>query len=376
MKYFNLDLHVSVASDVATNLDYLGHTVDENCMSGHWWALNKPRAHRGTTLDKRDGRIGYGPINLATWEGIFWRPVLPDDTMDVSQEMADKCPELASYDGFICCYPPSFAYLYAKFNKPIIMDVPIRYEWPFTANADHWHRWNRYLAAGQDSGQIRLVGNSVYECKYYEWFTGRKMTYISSTCEYIDRFSPKWRPGSQEIVYSMGEHAGCREAAQNVPGVQFIRDAKPQYLHSDIAAAKAVVWIPYNCSIMSFFEHYWLNIPIFVPSARFLLELYARKCAMSQVSWNYEHTGSLLPCASESINLPDPNHKDGLIHWLDFYDFYNVSEHPHITYFDSWAELKTLLDSVDLQQVSTGMAQQNIRRKERNISAWNTITKP
>lgn len=372
MRFFNIDLHVSVISDVAANIHYLGHSVEENCMSGHWWALNKPRGYRGTSPGP-NGRVGYGPINLATWEGIFWRPVLPDDTMDVTEEVARKCPELADFDGFICCYPPSFAYLYGKFGKPIIVDVPVRYEWPFTQNVDHWNRWNRYLAAGQDSGQIRLVGNSVYECRYYEYFTGRKMTYISSTCEYIDRFAPKYAMvrNHQDVVWAMGEHAGCREAAANVPGVQFIRDAKPQYMHTDIPQAKAVVWIPYNCSIMSFFEHYWLNIPIFVPSEKFLLELYARKAAMSQFSWNYDHTGSLLPRVG--TDLPDPNLREGVPAWLPFYDFYNRDEHPHVVYFDSWADLKALLETTDLNLVSGKMTAHNIMRKERNIGEWKKI---
>jgi hypothetical protein len=39
--------------------------------------------------------------------------------------------ELEQYDGFICCYPPIFAMLYQRFNKPIIIDIPIRYEYPW-----------------------------------------------------------------------------------------------------------------------------------------------------------------------------------------------------------------------------------------------------
>jgi len=370
MKFFNLDLHVSVISDVATSFEQLGHTVDENCMSGHWWALSKPRGHRGTSPGP-NGCVGYGPVNLSTWESMFWLPPLPDGTTAITKMMAAQCPELRNYDGFICCYPPSFVYVYGDLGKPVIMNAPIRYEFPFQQQPEHWRRFNDYLVKGQDSGMIHPVGNSVYECQYYEYFTGRPMTHISSLCEYIDRFSPKWS-GGRNVFWSFGEHTGSREAANRVKGVQFIRDAIPQYQHADIPQAKGVVWIPYNCSVMSFFEHYWLNIPIFVPTPRLLLELYHAKMALSQFSWNYDHTGSLLPRVGTS--LPDPNHKDSVPQWLDFYDFYNLTEFPYISYFDSWPDLQNLMDGTDLQKTSSLMAAHNQVRKQRVLAQWTGIT--
>lgn len=376
MHLFNLDIHVSVIEDVVTNLQQLGHTVESHVMSAHYWALDKPRACRGTGDLAREGNVGFGSVNLATWEGMWWEQKPDDALSSAGKRWHAENPQLEDFDGYICCYPPAFALLYEKFSKHIIINMPVRYEFPFTNHPEQWNIFNQYLVEGVTAGRITVVGNSRYETDYYEYFTGQPALHISSLCEYIDRRASKYAP-TQPHFLAFGEHAGCRTACANVPAVQFVRDFYGpskgyNYPHSDIPQCRGIVWIPYNCSIMSFFEHYWLNVPLFVPTQRFLLELGDQTLALSQTTWHAPNVpSSHLP--RSGTDMPDPNIRAGRAAWLPAYDFYNVEEFPHVSYFDSWPELKDLLANTDLQAVSAKMAQWNTVRKTLNQVKWTKV---
>ena len=372
MKLFNLDIHVSVIEDVLGNVQPLGHSVESHVMSAHWWALDKQRANRGTDSGP-NGKIGYGCVNLLSWENMWWEPKPSDALTNIAKRYHEQNPHLEEFDGYICCYPPAFALLYEKFSKHVIVDMPIRYETPFTNLPEGWHMLNKYLTEGVDKGKITVVGNSQYECEYYRYFTGQSCLYISSLCEYIDRRAHKYSP-SKPFFFAFGENGGCVAAGSKLPNVKWVRGCYPgyNYPHSEIPMCQGIVWFPYNVSIMSFFEHYWLNIPMFVPTKRFIIELWHHTLALSQITWHApKWTGSNIPCAT--TGLLDPHTREGVAAWLDLYDFYNVTELPHISYFDSWDELAEQLKTTDLPAVSQRMAAQNEIRKAKNLAKWATV---
>jgi hypothetical protein len=374
MNLFNLDIHVSVIEDVIGGLQPLGHTVESHVMSAHWWALDKQRASRGTDAPP-DGRIGYGCVNLRSWENMWWEPKPHDALTGIGKRYHAENPQLENYDGYVCCYPPAFALLYEKFSKHVIVNMPIRYETPYTNQPEGWRMLNKYLTEGVTSGKITVVGNSRYDAEYYQYFTGQPAIHISSLCEYIDRRAHKYSPSKPDF-FAFGEHAGCREAARRVPGVRFVRDCYTgyNYPHREIPMCRGIVWIPYNCSIMSFFEHYWLNIPLFVPTRKFVIELWEQEFALSQITWHApKWTGSNIPPADGQLRLPDPHTRNGVIEWLALYDFYNEDEFPHITYFDSWDDLARKLKTADLPSISKGMAEHNKLRKIKNTEKWAAV---
>ena len=366
MKFFNMDLHVSVIEDVTTQLRTLGHDVESHLMSGHAWALQKDRARCGSG-DGDQGKVGYGSINLNTWELLF------DDmpTLALVDQWQRENPQLDAFDGFIATYPPAFALLYEKFRGHVILDIPVRYDLHFTRNPDAWRQFNERLAAAQDTGKLTVVANNRYDAVYYTGFTGRHAIHISNTCDYIDRLAPKWSPRGTNKLLAFGEHAGCRAASRAVRNVLFVRDALPQqYLHEELIRALGIVWIPYNASIMSFFEHYWLNIPMFVPSQAFLVRLWESHLALSQLTWHKSlANGSNLRCEV----VPDPHTREGVVRWMPLYDFYDTEEFPHLTYFDSWGDLQDKIARTEFHVISKRMAEHNVVRKGRNLERWRTI---
>ena len=43
MRFFNIDLHVSVIADLKNIFGKLGHSVDDKCLSGHSFVFNRTR---------------------------------------------------------------------------------------------------------------------------------------------------------------------------------------------------------------------------------------------------------------------------------------------------------------------------------------------
>jgi len=376
MRFFDLDLHVSVIEDVAWHLRNLGHTVDSHLMSGHNWALGRPKASMGNGPGLH--KIGYGSVNLATWESLFDKLVDGEYAQVKAWQEENKHLD-GEYDGFIATYPPAFALLYEKFAGKVIIDAAIRYELHFTERPELWRDFNERLHKMQDAGRLRLVANSRYDAAYIEYFSGLKTRRIPSLCAYIDEHTPKCtRRGTKFLAF--GDHPGARECAKEFPNeVFFVRDILQQYRHDEIIKAKGVVWFPYNVNAMSFFEQYWLEIPLFVPSMKFMVELRDKGLAGTQMTWHRNvGGGSNLPAFDNSLAnhvLGDPNGPDGFTQWMRLWDFYDNVEFPFIIYFDSWADLREKMAAKDYEPTSTLMREHNVKRRASNLAAWKEVVK-
>lgn len=322
MNFFNIDLHISVIADVKNIFTKLGHTVTDKSLSGHAFVFNRSQ-------DRMD------VISPANWRWL-------------NSQMCDAFyqrykDELAHYDGFICTYPPSFALLYEKFNKPIIIQVPIRFEVPFENNPGELKRFINFLKHGIDNKQILPVCNSLYDKRYCEKFTEREWLHIPNICEYtgID-----CRGGTDFLLYSRVP------VKANHPNVK----DKDLYLGHNyqwnvLNTVKGIVHLPYNASTMSIFEQYTGNIPLLFPTPEFNMELYRRGLTLSELSWT-----------STKQDGPD---------WIALADYYDKNWMPYITYFSSFQDLRNILDhSFDTQDISNRMKAFNVERKNRVYNLW------
>jgi hypothetical protein len=342
MKLFNLDCHISVIADLKQIFENLGHKVDSRSISGHNWVF---------------GKI---PDSVKVINPQNWRNIDEDMCNKFYEEYKE---ELSNYDAFICTYPLSFSLLYEKFNKPIILHIPIRYEVPFQSNKTKWEYFNKYLRDGIDKKIIIPVANSLYDKKYFEFFVQKECDYIPNICEYTNTF---WENKNEKFLYY------SRLPFSNPILVD--KSSLGKYEWSDISKYRGIVMIPYNCSTMSIFEFYSSNIPLFAPTKKFMMELYEKypNYVLNELSWN--KVSNMIPRSIINCDqYNDPNFYNNnqiMSNWISLSDFYNEEWMPYITYFDSFDDLIMKLKTADVQEISEKMRIFNIQRKNKIYNFW------
>jgi hypothetical protein len=347
MKIFNLDCHVSVIADLKQIFENLGHDVTSWSISGSNWIFNNKTAN-------------VDVVNQQTWHSL-------------DKNMADSFyerykDELSTYDAFICTYPPSFSLIFEKFNKPIILQIPIRYEVPFQNNSNKWNYFNDFLRDKIDSGLVIPVANSEYDRKYFEFFVNRDCKLIPNICEYTNA---KYNPDKDQFLYS------SRLPIKFDSNYIVDKSSLGRFQWSDLYSYKGIIIIPYNCSTMSIFEYYTANMPIFCPSLKFMTDLYKNypSHVLSEISWNRISgmaPGSIIDC-DRSNDPNDYNNLNTMKKWIEFSDFYNKDWMPHIIYFDSLNDLSLKLKQTNLEEVSKNMSVFNSTRKQKIYSEWKEI---
>jgi hypothetical protein len=228
----------------------------------------------------------------------------------------------------------------------------------------------------------------LYDVEYAKYFTGiPNIELLPSYCGYV---KVKYAPTRSQILIGPGGDAnlihegivqGLYKAAEGTE-LKFARYRKlyQQYEYSDLAAHPAMVMIPYQASIMTIFECYRMQIPMFVPSPSLLVEWHMQFNLLYQRTWPGTYGNrverSLLPRHPNSTSIIssfDPNNdfsKDAMLGWLQFSDFY---QWPHITTFDNWEHLIKLLSSIDLNKVSSDMGEFNVKQEADIKKKWENV---
>jgi hypothetical protein len=133
---------------------------------------------------------------------------------------------------------------------------------------------------------------------------------------------------------------------------------KRHYEYYEIAEHPGIIYVPYQVSVMSLFEQYRMNIPLFFPSLDLLTEWHYKYCVINERTWDTVYgnrkNASIIPGVLDS-DIPDPNNefdRGAIRYWLQFSDFY---QWPHITYYNSTDDLAMKLITTNLVEVSKKM---------------------
>lgn len=351
MKFFNVDYHATVIEDVARILRRLGHEVVSHNCSGHSWVFGRQPAP------------SFGGMTNEN----YWH-------FDPEQFRRDH-PELEQYDGFIFCYPPGFAEVFQAFKKPTIMVMPIRYEYGYWGDVPRWLKFNAWIRQAMAEKLLWPVANSRFDAEYFKYFTGLEAQYIPSLCDFYGLHYNDAHPKTSEaIIWDARSEAVANHVLANVPGTVYLRRRYPQYRMETIVRHRALVHVPYNASMMSLFEHYAMDIPLFVPTPDHLLHLKACYGAISELSFYqtcHSPNGSLIPAAQSGV--PDPNlytDPNAMRYWMQYYDCYNTAELPYIHQFSSMEELRDQLATCYFSGVSGMMRNWNAIRSQRITEKW------
>jgi hypothetical protein len=352
LRFFNLDLHISVIADLKNIFESMGHEVVNWSISGHTWVFGKPRDV-------------VEIVNENTWGNL-------------NQEMCDQFYErykdfLNQFDGFIVTHTPAFALLFEKCNKPIIIVNSTRYECPFTRSPAHWAWLNEYLREGVKKNQIFIVSNNKGDSNYLRYYTGIESDVIPSLCLYTNA---KYR-GTEYLFIPhglWGADAGFDRDWNSLSKRMRVFTSLPWgYSWQDLYNLKGVVHFPYQISTMSLFEQYSANMPLFFPTKEFLFKLhqYYPNSILCHLSYLREPDFLANPRPQE-----DPNNVpnlDVVRQWIEWADYYDTENMPYIQYFDSFDHLYSLLLTSNFDEISQKMAEHNKVRQATVFKKWQEI---
>jgi len=307
MRFFNLDLHISVIADVKNILEAQGHEVINWSLSGHNWVFGK----HPDSVDI---------INQATWK-------------DISPDMIDAfCNKygqfLSSFDGFIVAYPVCFAMIYERFNKPVIVVNCVRYDHPFCKPSKRGMRYmlHECLKRLYAKKLLYVVSNNLADLDYFRLGNPTiESRYIPSLCLYTNLHYSK--NGNKFLVY--------QETNENiVPNHPLIvkRTHIGNFKWDVLSQFHGIIHVPYEATTMSIFEQVSSKIPLFFPSKACMKTL----CESKVLHFQSDYWRSL-----ENIDTPeDLKDTRSFDFWIDRADFYTLEGYY---YYDSIPHLMQMI---------------------------------
>ena len=325
----------------------------------------------------------YSPLRILTRKN----GMNPSDTVSARfYRFYQDQPEMNLVDAFVCFHPAAMCELYMPFNRSMIIIASTRYELARFEPAQ-WHRWNENLKQISRDPKNVIAANNRYDAEYIHYFTGIRAIVLPSFCGYT---KSDYQPTRKEFLIAPIHNKmfqtvfmkSLRESQDRTPssGIQIvpIRAIYDEYQYSDLTNHPAIIHIPYQVSVMSLFEQYRMNIPLFFPSLALLTEWHYEQQVVSERTW--DHTLFGIPPNRSHIQgvlngVPDPNNdrdREAIRYWLAFSDFY---QWPHILYFESTDDLVQKLMSTDFHQVSQRMKKYNRQVAEDLQKKWTGILK-
>jgi hypothetical protein len=293
--------------------------------------------------------------------------------------------EVNLVDAFVCFHPAGMCQLYIPFNRSMIIIASTRYELA-RFDRNQWKKLNEDLIKISKDPKNIIAANNLYDAEYIRYFTGINVTLLPSFCNYTNA---EYNPKRKEFLLAPIHHREFDLAFQKlleqslerysyVQKIQVLplRAVYSKYEYSDLANHPAIVYVPYQVSIMSLFEQYRMNIPLLFPSLDLLTKWHYEHGVVNEKTWDQTIRGHI-PSGStiDGVlkNVPDPNNdrnRTAIRYWLKFSDFY---QWPHIIYYNSTDDLVQKLDSTDFRMISLKMKEYNKQFGKDLLTKWKQI---
>ena len=370
---WSVDHHVGPMSDMRSlfeplGVEFLEHTMYHNC-------------ELMCTCDQR-----YNTMVLDS--EIVLHPLEPELIESFMSEYKTDY-NFNRADAYLTSWSSNLLELFMRYNKSIIFHSPIRFDVPIEGESDRFKALvNLFQKATTNEANV-IAANNRYDEEYIKYFTGMSIDYVSSFCVYTgERYNPirksylLWerRNGFNNGLgdYWTDHFDGhITRTGRNVK-LKYVREVyKDSFEYRDVAKHLGVTHIPYHPSLMSFFEQYRMDIPLFCPSKEFLIFLHHQFYTMYDRTRNGGQIptarGSHMPPHPSMNGIPDPNNDFDLAsisYWIPLSDFYTF---PHITYFESFENLVDTLHNMTkprLRHISLSMRAWNIANLKVIIRYW------
>lgn len=263
------DFHISPIADLKDILQPLGVKFIDKSLSGHCHVTGTCEGRKTLRVINTENAMDLSNPSLFTQ---FYESYKND-------------AEMLSVDAFVCFHPTSMCELFAQFNRTLIIIASTRYELG-RFGKERWTRWNKNLVTYASIPGNIVGGNNLYDVEYIRYFTGlTNLHLLPSYCGYrSEKYSPS-RPGfllapihNAEFGnhfwkwYAESLRRQNINSSSSTPLLSSIRSLYPHYQYTDLTAHPGIVYVPYQVSVMSMFEQYRMNIPLWFPSVRLLAD--------------------------------------------------------------------------------------------------------
>ena len=363
---WSLDHHIGPISDLRSLFEPLGvefieHTLYHNC-------------DLMCTCEQQKGFPIFNSHNI-----IY---VNPDDFERFYKENKNEY-DIERSHVFLVSYSMAILPLYSLFNRSVIAVASLRYERTVHSDKHRWYALNEHIRTLATHKRHVIGANSLYDKEYMRYFTGIVPDLIPSFCAYT---GAHYNPTRMSYLYArrpwipLGNtwHTRVVEHFSKIKGNFKIHDLThiyKQHEYSDVAAHLGVVYVPYQTSIMMFFEQYTMGIPLFAPTLDFLVHLHMVYYVVYDKTMinSVRQSGSIISPHASMNGSFDPNNDadiDSVRHWLSLSDYYHF---PNVTLFNSIEDLVEILEPMTkarLKVISENMMKYNRERLKSILRYW------
>ena len=145
------------------------------------------------------------------------------------------------------------------------------------------------------------------------------------------------------------------------------------FSYENILAHKAVVIFPYSVFSISMVEMYELNIPMFVPSPKALVEMgLMNDVSLYPCYFSEEHMRHVdIPSKFSQHNYsPNSYRREDKLYWLNFAYF---MQKENVIFWDDIKDLFEKLKNTDMENVSYSMREENARHRHTQLRNWKKL---
>ena len=286
----------------------------------------------------------------------------------------------------ICYHAPALCDIFKPSRKLLIIIASARYNRGRT-DLTRWKNWNENLITISEDLRNIIGATNLYDLEYLRYFTGIRGVLLPSYSKYIsDSYHPvQGKPFlfkyDKKVEFQNAFFLKCLNYSKKLhTKLQPFNDRPISRHYNDNSVIKhpGIVYIPNRVSMVSLFEHYRMNIPLFFPSLNLLAKWQFKYMALSNrtcggLKAGKRSTTSSIPGTIHMDGIPDPNDDTDIFaikYWLQYADFY---QWPHITYYESAGDLVQKLRSVNLKEISKKMKRFNKKAKKELLYSWSSI---
>ena len=279
-------------------------------------------------------------------------------------ELYKSDPKIVLVDAFVCS---SMCEMWMPFNKTILFKPALEnnLERCFETGLDRLNEHLKYLTLFNNPHEI-IAASSRYEKEYLHHHTGiTDVPLYSYNSFYINSY--KYNPTLSEILV-MSDNRGS-DFVNKIKSFTLMNINKVygQYQLADLVHHCTIVYLTYSVMPYKLKEIYSLAIPLFLPSMIFYqnVQFHAYNQFSQCKSHKFQHHENTIHPYSPNCSASED--KEAQFYWFQFSDIF---QWPHITYFDDFKDLEHKLQQTNFNKINKHMVEEVKSSKRALFETW------